>query len=114
MAVYKVSADVSEKEKAVGGVMTFGQAGWLGFGAAVFGVLFLLFYKVLLLPPIFALIISFPPGLVIGCMFAFYKKEQLPFCTYLIYKHNFKSKTKQLVNDLNYGKHFSKSDELFQ
>ena len=27
--MYKVSADVSEKEKAVGGIMTFGQAGWL-------------------------------------------------------------------------------------
>ena len=30
--MYKVSADVSEKEKAVGGIMTFGQAGWLVLG----------------------------------------------------------------------------------
>ena len=34
--MYKVSADTSEKEKAVGGIMTFGQAGWLVLGFLIF------------------------------------------------------------------------------
>ena len=40
--MYKVSADVSEKEKAVGGIMTFGQAGWLVLGFLICAGLFLL------------------------------------------------------------------------
>ena len=114
MATYKVSADISEKEKAVGGILTFGQAGWLALGVLVFACLFMLLYKGLLLPPVLALIISLPPGVAFGCVFAFYKKDQLPLSTYLIYKHSFKKKTKQLVNDMNYEKKFTKSDELFQ
>lgn len=39
--LYKVSADTSEKEKAVGGIMTFGQAGWLVLGLLIIGCLFL-------------------------------------------------------------------------
>lgn len=30
--LYKVSADVSEKEKAIGGLITFAQGGWLALG----------------------------------------------------------------------------------
>ena len=93
--MYKVSADVSEKEKAVGGIMTFGQAGWLVLG-------FLM-----------ALILGIPPGVAFGCIFAFYKKEGLPLSTYIIYKRSFEKKSKQMVNDLIYGKTFAKEDELF-
>lgn len=110
-SLYKVSTDTSEKEKAVGGIMTFGQAGWLALGLLIFGALFLLLSKAL--PPLFALIISLPPGAVFGCMFAFYKKEQLSLFSYLFYKHSFKKKTKLLINDMNYGKVFLPEDNLF-
>lgn len=108
---YKVSADTSEKEKAVGGIMTFGQAGWLVLGFLISGSLFIALANIL--PPIAALIIALPPGLIFGCLFAFYKKEGLPLCTYLMYQHNFKKKNKYLINNLAYNKKFQKEDELF-
>lgn len=92
--------------------MTFGQAGWLALGLVLFGVLFLILSR--FLPSGFALVLSLPPGLAFGCVFAFYKKEQLPLFTYLIYKRDFKKKSKQLVNNMNYGKKFDASDELFK
>lgn len=109
--LYKVSADTSEKEKAVGGIMTFGQAGWLVLGLLIIGCLFLSLAQVL--PPVAALIIAIPPGVAFGCVFAFYKKEGIPFFTYLMYQHNFKKKTKCLINDMADGKKFAKEDELF-
>ena len=101
--MYKVSADVSEKEKAVGGIMTFGQAGWLVLGFLICAGLFLLL----------ALILGLPPGIGFGCIFAFYKKEGLPLSTYILYKRSFDKKSKFMVNDLIYGKTFAKEDELF-
>lgn len=109
--MYKVSADVSEKEKAVGGIMTFGQAGWLVLGFLICAGLFLL--TATFLPPVLALILAIPPGVAFGCIFAFYKKEGLPLSTYLMYKHNFDKKSKIMVNDMTYGKKFAKEDELF-
>ena len=110
--VYKVSADMSEKEKAVGGVITFGQAAWLALGFIISAGLFLSLGKIL--GGVLAAIIAIPPGLAIGVLFAFYKKKQLPLATYLRLKHEFKKKSKQLVNDMAYGKEFAKEDELFQ
>ena len=110
--LYKVSADTSEKEKAVGGIMTFGQAGWLVLGFVVDAALFLLMAQVL--PGIMALILAIPPGLIGGLLFAFYKKEQLPLFTYLMLNYRFKQKNKTLVNTLTYGKKILPQDELFQ
>lgn len=109
--MYKVSADTSEKEKAVGGIMTFGQAGWLVLGFLMFAALFLLLAPVL--PVVLAVIIALPPGTIFGCIFAFYKKGGLPLATYLRYNYTFKKKSKLMVNDLIYGKTFAKDDELF-
>lgn len=109
--LYKVSADTSEKEKAVGGILTFNQAGWLVLGLLIFGAIFLLVAQVL--PPVLGLIIGAPPGIGFGCLFAFYRKEDIPFFTYLTYQRSFKKKSKQMVNDLAYGKAFKKEDELF-
>lgn len=39
--LYRISADTSEKEKAVGGILTFGQAGWLVLGLIVFAAVFI-------------------------------------------------------------------------
>lgn len=110
--MYKVSADTSEKEKAVGGIMTFNQAGWIVLGIVISGVLFISLAQIL--PSILALIIAAPPGAVLGLVFAFYKKGELPFCTYLMYLHKFKKKNKFLVNTLSYGKQFTEDDELFK
>lgn len=109
--MYKVSADTSEKEKAVGGIMTFGQAGWLVLGFLMFAGLFLLLAPVL--PVVLAVIISLPPGAIFGCVFAFYKKGGLPLATYLRYQYSFKKKSDVMVNDMVYGKKFEKGDELF-
>lgn len=110
--MYKVSADTSEKEKAVGGIMTFGQAGWLVLGFLIFAGLFLLLANIKM-PVVLAVILSLPPGAVFGCVFAFYKKGGLPLATYLLYQHSFKQKSKVMVNDMVYGKTFAKEDELF-
>ena len=61
--MYKVSADTSEKEKAVGGIMTFGQAGWLVLGFLIFAGLFLLLANIKV-PVVLAVILSLPPGAV--------------------------------------------------
>lgn len=110
--LYKVSADTSEKEKAVGGIMTFGQAGWLALGFVLAAALFLILANII--PPIAALIIGIPPGAALGCLFAFYTKEQLPLFTYLMYQYQFNKKNKTMVNTLVYGKHFLPEDNLFQ
>lgn len=109
--LYKVSADTSEKEKAVGGIMTFHQAGWLALGLMLSGAGFLILATIL--PPILGLMLGVPPGVILGCSFAFYQKEGLPLFTYLMYQRSFRRKSKQLVNDLTYGKTFQKEDELF-
>ena len=110
--LYKVSADTSEKEKAVGGIMTFHQAGWIALGLLISGLSFLIIAK--LTAPILGLIIGVPPGVALGCLFAFYQRGDLPLFTYLTYQHTFKKKSKHLINDLAYGKTFKKADELFQ
>ena len=109
--LYKVSADTSEKEKAVGGIMTFGQAGWLVIGFLICAGLFLLLAN--LISPVIALILGIPPGVIFGCLFAFYKKDELPLFTYMRYKYAFNKRTKTLINDLTYGKKIAKEDELF-
>jgi len=109
--LYKVSADTSEKEKAVGGLVTFNQAGWLALGLLISGIIFLSTAKVI--PPVVSIILALPPGAAFGGLFAFYTKEGLPLFTYLSYKRAFKKKSKQMVNDLIFEKTFTKDDELF-
>ena len=67
--VYRIAADMSEKEKAVGGVLTFGQAGWLTLGLIVMAVVFVTLSRAI--PAIIALIIGLIPGLGIAIPFAF-------------------------------------------
>lgn len=110
--LYKVSADVSEKEKAIGGIMTFAQGGWLLLGLLLGVGVFLLLR--LVIPMFLALILGVIPFAVLGGIFAFYKKGGLPFPTYLVYKKKFEKKTPRLINDNAYGKKFEKADELFQ
>ena len=100
--LYHVSADTSEKEKIVGGILTMAQGLWLAGGFLIFGLIFLLLQNFLPLP--FAVAFALVPGLGFGLPFAFYKKEGLPLFTYLSLKHRFDKKSKYLINDLHYGK----------
>lgn len=96
--MYHVSADMSEKEKVVGGVLTMAQGLWLAGGFLIFGAFFMLLQNILPMP--FAVAFALVPGLAFGLPFAFYKKEGLPLFTYLTLKKKFDQKTKYLVNTL--------------
>ena len=100
--LYHVSADTSEKEKVVGGILTMAQGLWLAGGFVIFGGTFMLLQKIL--PIVIAVPFALVPGLAFGLPFAFYKKEGLPLRTYLILKKKFEKKSKYLINDLHYKK----------
>ena len=102
--MYKVSADISEKEKVIGGVLTLAQGLWAAGGLLLTGVIFFSLAK--LTSPLFALLVALPPGAALGGFFAFYKKEDLSLLTYLRYKKAFQKKNKRLPNDMAYKKNF--------
>lgn len=108
--LYKVSADTSEKEKIIGGILTVGQGMWLVAGAVLSVSIFVPLTTVI--PPAFALFVAVPPGVLLGGMFAFYKKEQLSFLEYLTYKQAFNKKEKLLINTLIHGQK-SKTKDFF-
>ena len=97
-----VSADTSEKEKVVGGVLTMAQGLWLAGGILIFGGIFMLLPN--FLPIVLAVPFALVPGLAFGLPFAFYKKEGIPLFTYLTLKKKFEKKSKYLINDLHYEK----------
>ena len=93
---YEVPPDTSEKEKAIGGILTFVQFGWLIGGLVIAMIIFLLFYlptKSYIIAGIFAVPFAF-----LGVPFAFYKKYEMSLIKYLMTKKKFDSKTKQLLN----------------
>lgn len=98
--VYRITADISEKEKAVGGILTFGQAGWLVLGLVIFAAVFVSLSRVI--PTAIALIIGLIPGLGIALPFAFYEKGGLRLVQYLIWRVKFSKKNKHLVNTMVY------------
>lgn len=100
--LYHVSADTSEKEKIVGGVLTMAQGLWLAGGFLIFGITFLILQNILPIP--FAVGIALFPGLGFGLPFAFYQKQGQPLFTYLMLKKEFDKKNKYLINDLHYDK----------
>lgn len=99
--VYKVSGDRSEVEKAVGGILTFAQAGWFAAGFFLDGLLFLLLAW--WMPPVLSIFCALPPGMVLGGIFAFYKKEDLTLFRYLCYKRRFQKKNGSFYNTLTRG-----------
>ena len=109
---YKVSADTSEKEKIIGGILTIYQGGWIVLGILIAGCLFFLLN--LLLPPVAALILAVIPGGTFAVVFAFHKKEGLPFATCLMYQHAFKKQTGKLINTLTFGKDFTGQPPMFK
>lgn len=93
---YGVPADVREKEKIIGGLLTIGQFGWCvaGFliGLASFAGTFLLIRSMAI-----SAMIGIPLAFS-GLPFAFYKKNGVPLPIYIVRKIQFKSKTHKLPN----------------
>lgn len=93
---YDVPPDTSEKEKAIGGILTFGQFGWL-IGGVVLGLLVYLVVYTITQTAIIGGFFAVPVALT-GVPFAFYKKYEMSLLKYLITKKKFESKTKELIN----------------
>lgn len=104
MRVYRVPADVTEKEKIIGGLLTAEQGVWLGGGFFVGVGMTLILSKVM--PALLAIIFSFGVGLGIAVPFAFVKKRGLTLMSYFRCKRVFNKQTKFLINDLAYHKKF--------
>lgn len=98
--VYRVASDMSEKEKAVGGLLTFDQAGWVVCGLVVGAAVFVGLAN--FMPPMLALFISLIPAGGIAIPFAFYNKGGLSLVQYLVWRVRFRKKSKYLVNTLTY------------
>lgn len=98
--VYRIANDMAEKEKAVGGLLTFGQAGWIAAGLIVGAGVFVGMTKIM--PPVLALMIGLIPAAAIGLPFAFYNKGGLTLVQYLIWRFKFQKKSKHLVNTMTY------------
>ena len=98
--VYRLASDISEKEKAVGGLFTFGQTGWLILGLVVFAAITVALSRVM--PTALAFLIGLIPGLGIALPFAFYEKGGLKLSAYLIWRIKFATKSKKLVNTMTY------------
>jgi len=93
---YDIPPDTSEKEKAIGGLLTFAQFGWL-IGGFVIGLLIFLGIYMLIKNTVIGVICALPFALI-GLPFAFSKKYEMPLLTYLNVKRKFKSKTHKLIN----------------
>lgn len=98
--LYRITADTSEKEKAVGGMLTFGQAGWLAAGLLLFAIVFVSLSRII--PTVTALVIGLIFGLGLGGPFAFYEKGGLRLAQYLIWRVKFAKKSKHMVNTMTY------------
>ena len=98
--VYRLTSDTNDKEKAVGGILTFGQTGWLVLGLLIFAAVFIGLSRII--PTVLALFIGLIPGLGVGLPFAFYTKGGLSLSQYLVWRIKFAKKSKHLVNTITY------------
>ena len=96
MAVYFMPPDVREKEKIVGGLFTWNQAGWLvgGFvlGLTTFVIMFSV-SNVAWLSLFFAILMG-----SLTLPFVFVKRSDLTLFQYLMRKRKFNKKSKHLIN----------------
>lgn len=101
MSMYRVSADVAEKEKVVGGLLTAAQGGWLALGMVIFMLLTFLFSK--LISPIPAMVLGLLVGGGIGIPLAFIKVRNMSLTAYIRLRWRFNKQSKQMINTLQYG-----------
>ena len=80
MTQWKVPPDTSQKEKIVGGVLTAAQLLWMILGLGIAALISLTLGTAIGIPGI---VIGLVLGLGFGCVFCFYKKNDLPLFTYL-------------------------------
>ena len=94
MRRYRMPADLNEKDKVIGGILTIAQALWVVPGIILALIVFTLVGKTL---KVFAII---PCALAFStCLpFVFYKVNGVPLPTYIMRKHKFKQKNKVLPN----------------
>lgn len=94
MRRYRMPADLNEKDKVIGGILTIAQALWVVPGIILALIVFALVGKTL---KVFAII---PCALAFStCLpFVFYKVNGVPLPTYIMRKHKFKQKNKVLPN----------------
>ncbi len=109
--LYRVSADTSEKEKIIGGILTLYQGGWILLGLLLDVGLFLPLASAL--PPLVALLLAAPPGILLGWLFAFCRRGDLSFAAYLYWRRRFRRRHPRLVNTLTCGKDFRGQPSLF-
>lgn len=96
MRQYEMPADTREKEKSIGGMLTFEQGGCLGGGVILgFGTLLLM---AKLTGSIIVGMIFLIPFPIIGAIFAFKKKMDMPIYKYWLLKRKFNKKTHKLVH----------------
>lgn len=97
--IYTVPADVREKEKIIGGMLTLSQGAWLmgGFilGLGSFAGVYILTNMVPLA------IIALLPTACTGIPFAFFKKNGVPLPIYIVRKVKFNKKSHKLINKRN-------------
>lgn len=98
--VYRLTADMSEKEKVIGGILTLGQGMWLVAGLLIAAGVFMLLVGVM--PKGAALFIGLIPGAAVAVPFAFYEPGGLKLSEYLKLRVKFKKKTKFLTNTMTY------------
>lgn len=92
--VYNMPPDTGEREKIVGGVMDITQLAWLAAGFGLYVIHALIMFR-------FVNWICLVVGIVFlvwGCIFAFKKKDDMPYPRYLRYKFLFKTRTRHFVN----------------
>lgn len=100
MRLYRVSADTSEKEKAIGGLLTWAQGIWLAVGIVV--AMLIVYILARFIPPILAIVIGLAIGGGIGIPFAFVKVKMMPLMTYLKLRIQFGRQSKYMINTLRY------------
>ena len=91
-----IPPDTNEKEKAVGGVITFGQLGWLLGGLVLAIFTYIIIYAIVRVQVV-AIIFAIP-ALISGAPFALYKKHDMSLFEYLTLKKKYKKKSKYLIN----------------
>lgn len=96
MKQYDMPADTREKEKSIGGILTFEQGGFLGGGVILGFAMMLLVGR--LTGIIFLGVIFLIPFPIIGGILAFKKKMDLPIYKYWLLKRSFEKKPHKLVH----------------
>lgn len=94
MRNYQIPPDTSEREKVIGGLLTWVQLAWLSSGLILAAIVFSLTFSVLGKGALFLALLFLP----IGAPFAFYPKHELELYQYIKRKRKFKQKVKELPN----------------